>query len=150
MEIRVSGHQVDTGEALRAHVQERLSVIADKYFSRAISATVTFGRGPHDHAFTCDIVAHVMQGVIFKGSGEAADAHPAFDQAAERIEKQLRRHMRRLKDHHGTPAREEAFAAAGTDSGYVPFDGEDDDAEPIDMVYRRGGETAGWVEPQRD
>lgn len=101
MEIRVSGHQVDTGEALKQHVRDRLTAIAGKHFSRALSAHVTFGKGPHDHAFTCDIVAHVMQGVILKGSGEAAEAHPAFEQAAERTEKQLRRHMRRLKDHHG-------------------------------------------------
>lgn len=100
MEIRVSGHQVDTGEALKQHVQDRMSGIAGKYFERAISAHVTFGKGPHDHAFTCDIVAHIMQGVIFKGSGKGAEAHPAFDQAAEHVEKQLRRHMRRLKDRH--------------------------------------------------
>jgi ribosomal subunit interface protein len=148
MEIRVSGHQVDTGEALRAHVQERLATIADKYFSRAISATVTFGRGPHDHAFTCDIVAHVMQGVLLKGSGEAAEAHPAFDQAAERVEKQLRRHMRRLKDRHGTPFREEAFAESGNGSDYSDDSG--DEAAPIDMVYRRGEAATGWAEPQRD
>lgn len=100
MEIRVSGHQLDTGEALRQRVQERISAIADKYYERAISAHVTFGKGPHDHAFTCDIVSHVMHGVIFKGSGQASDAHPAFEQAADRIEKQLRRYMRRIKDRH--------------------------------------------------
>jgi ribosomal subunit interface protein len=131
MEIRVSGHQVDTGEALRAHVQDRLSVIADKYFARAISANVTFGRGPHDHAFTCDIVAHVMQGVILKGSGQAADAHPAFDQAADRIEKQLRRYMRRLKDRNGV-SQAEALAEMTADAGYTVFDVGDADAEPAD------------------
>ena len=103
MEIRVSGHQVDTGEALKQHVRDRLTAIADKYFPRALSAQVTFGKGPHDHAFTCDIVAHVMQGVIMKSEGKAAAAHPAFDQAAERIDKQLRRHTRRLKDRHTEP-----------------------------------------------
>jgi ribosome-associated translation inhibitor RaiA len=46
MDIRVSGHQIDTGEALRGHVDGRLHAIADKYFSRAISAQVTFGKGP--------------------------------------------------------------------------------------------------------
>jgi ribosomal subunit interface protein len=131
MEIRVSGHQVDTGEALRDHVQERLSVIADKYFARAISAQVTFGRGPHDHAFTCDIVAHVMQGVILKGSGQAADAHPAFDQAADRIEKQLRRYMRRLKDRNGV-SQAEALAEMTADAGYTVFDVGDAEAEPAD------------------
>ena len=130
MEIRVSGHRVDTGEALRGHVQDRLSAIADKYFARAISAQVTFGKGPHDHAFTCDIIAHVMQGVILKGSGEASDAHPAFDQAADRIEKQLRRYMRRLKDRN-SPAPSEALAIAA-DAAYTVFDVGGDESEPID------------------
>src|SRR4051812_10761647 len=47
MDIRVSGHQIDTGEALRGQVDSRLHAIADKYFSRAISAQVTFGKGPY-------------------------------------------------------------------------------------------------------
>jgi ribosomal subunit interface protein len=99
MDIRVSGHQVDTGEALRAHVDTRLTAIADKYFSRAISAQVTFGKGPHDHGFTVEIVAYVPQGVVLKSSERAADAHAAFDAASDKIEKQLRRYTRRLKDH---------------------------------------------------
>jgi len=40
MDIRVAGHQVDTGEALRSHVSDRLSAIADRYFSRAVAANV--------------------------------------------------------------------------------------------------------------
>lgn len=127
MDIRVSGHQVDTGEALRQHVQERMEGIAEKYFSRALSANVTFGRGPHDHAFTCDIVSHVMQGVILKGSGNAAEAHRAFDQAADRIEKQLRRYMRRLKDRSGAGAG--AYAAADDDASYTVFDAPADEEE---------------------
>jgi ribosomal subunit interface protein len=131
MEILVSGHQVDTGDALKTHVDERMTGIADKYFARAISAQVTFGKGPHDHAFTCNIVAHVMQGVVLKGSGQAADAHPAFDQAAERIEKQLRRYMRRLKDRSGA-AQAALVADIGADASYTVFDAGDDEAEPAD------------------
>jgi ribosomal subunit interface protein len=131
MEVRVSGHQVDTGEALRSHVQDRMNGIADKYFSRAISATVTFGKGPHDHSFTCDIVAHVMQGVILKGSGQAMEAHPAFDQAAERVEKQLRRYMSRLKDRHGAAAAA-ALEEIPADAAYRVFDVGDAEEEPAD------------------
>jgi ribosomal subunit interface protein len=98
MDIRVSGHQVDTGDALRSHVDDRLQGIAAKYFSRALSAHVTFGKGPHDHGFGCDIIAHVMQGVVLKGSGSAVTAHLAFDGAADKIERQLRRYKHRLKD----------------------------------------------------
>ena len=99
MDIRVSGHQLETGDALRTHVESRLGGIADKYFSKALSAQATVGRAPHDK-FSCDIIVHVMQGLILKGRSEASDAHLAFDGAAEKIEKQLRRYMRRLQDRH--------------------------------------------------
>ncbi len=100
MDIRVSGHQVDAGAAFREHVQTRLGAIAEKYFSRAISAHVTLSAGPHGD-FVVDIVMHVMADLILKGQGRAQAAHPAFDGAADRIDKQLRRYMRRLKDRHG-------------------------------------------------
>lgn len=130
MDIRVSGHQIDTGEALRGHVDGRLHAIADKYFSRAISAQVTFGKGPYDHSFTCDIVAHVPQGVVLKGGAGAADAHAAFDQAADRIEKQLRRYKRRLKDRHTQSAHAESVAdAVAAYTVFAPPPGEE---EPVD------------------
>lgn len=132
MEIRVSGHQVETGDALRHHVEERMSAIADKYFERALSVHATFGRGPHDHAFTCDIVAHVMQGLILKGSGDAQSAHPAFDQAADRIEKQLRRYMRRLKDRHSASGDRNGRAIADADAAYTVFAPADEEEPPAD------------------
>jgi ribosomal subunit interface protein len=132
MDIRVSGHQVDTGEALRAHVDNRLTAIADKYFSRAISAQVTFGKGPHDHGFTVEVVAYVPQGVVLKSSDRAADAHAAFDAAADKIDKQLRRYSRRLKDRQA-PTPEETAEELPANADYRVFqtlDGEDE--EPAD------------------
>jgi ribosomal subunit interface protein len=127
MDIRVSGHQVDTGEALRTHVIDRLNGIADKYFSRTISAQTTFGKGPHDNRFTCDIVAHVTNGLVMKASGMGADARPAFDEAAGKIEKQLRRYSTRLKDHSGaTPAN-----GIADNAGYTVFDAGREEAEEI-------------------
>ena len=128
MDIRVSGHQIDTGESLRGQVDERLHAIADKYFSRAISAQVTFGKGPYDHSFTCDIVAHVPQGVVLKGSGAAALAPTAFEAAADRIEKQLRRYKRRLKDRHA----QGLHAAAEADASYTVFAPPPEEEEPVD------------------
>lgn len=124
MDIRVSGHQIDTGEALRTEVGGRLSAIADKFFARTVSAQVTFGKGPFDHSFTCDIVAHVPQGVVLKGHGGAADAHAAFGQAADRIERQLRRYKRRLKDRHAQSVHAEAI-----DASYTIFAAPADDEE---------------------
>ena len=131
MEIRVSGHQIDTGESLRSHVETRLGAIADKYFSRAISAQVTFGKGPYDHSFTCDIVAHVPQGVVLKGRGGGAEAHGAFDQSADRIEKQLRRYKNRLKDRHAQSIHAESVAGA-IEAGYTVFAPPPEEEEPVD------------------
>lgn len=124
MDIRISGHQVETGEALKDHVETRLQAVADKYFSRAISAQVTFGKGPHDAGFGCDIVVHVMQGLVLKGRHEAHDAHRSFEGAAEKIEKQLRRYMRRLKDRNAGEAQALAESVAYdnfANAGYTLF-----------------------------
>lgn len=131
MDIRVSGHQIDTGEALKTHVTTRLKTTVDKYFPRALSAHATFAPAPHS-AFRCDIVCHVMAGLILKGHGEAQDAHIALDQAAERIDKQLRRYMRRLKDRHEQTAAAEAQRTAAVvvngieDASYTVFEGAED------------------------
>ena len=121
MDIRVSGHQVDTGGALQTQVNERLQGIADKYFSRAISSHATFGKGPHDHGFTCDIVMHVMQGLVLKSSNTGNEANGAFDGAADRIDKQLRRYTRRLKDRQNGAVNALAEEGAYDNAGYTLF-----------------------------
>lgn len=122
MDVRVSGHQVDTGESLREHASRRLSEISEKYFSRAVGANVTFGRGPNND-FTCDILAPVAQGVVLKASHRAQEAQIAFNGAADRIEKQLRRYVRRLKDHKAESAEYVENA------GYTVFSAANEDHE---------------------
>jgi ribosomal subunit interface protein len=117
MDIRVSGHQMDTGEALQSHANQRLTAIVDKYFSRALSSHVTFGRAPAG-GFRCDIIMHVMHNLVLKATGAAQDAHLALDQAAEKIDKQLRRYKRRLKDRH----EQSAHAMAQEEAAYTIFE----------------------------
>lgn len=132
MDIRISGHRVDTGAALRSHVTDRLSAVADRYFDRAVSSQVTFGKGPHDHSFTCDVVLRVPQSVVLKGTGQAASAHPAFDQAAERIETQLRRYKNRLKDRSAATSAAARREQAELDAGYTIFAALPAGQEPVD------------------
>ncbi|MHA6318547.1 ribosome hibernation-promoting factor, HPF/YfiA family [Altererythrobacter sp. CAU 1778] len=122
MDIRVSGHQVETGAALQEHATDRLNDIVEKYFSRATSANVTIGKAP-THAFKCDMVMHVTQGLVLKSHGEAHDAHQAVDKAAEKIEKQLRRYKRRLKDRH----EQAIFAEQEEEAAYTVFAGRGED-----------------------
>ena len=126
MDIRVSGHQMDTGAALQDHVEDRLNSIVEKYFSRALSSTVTFGKAPAG-AFSCDIVTHVTHGLILKGHGAAHDAHFALDDAATKIEKQLRRYKRRLKDRH----EQATHAVKQEDAAYTVFALPDQEEEEV-------------------
>jgi ribosomal subunit interface protein len=98
VDVRVADHQVDTSESVHQYAQERMAEITQKYFSRAVGANVTFGRAA-DNGFTCDIVAPVLQGIVLKASHSAREPQMAFNGAADRIEKQLRRYMGRLKEH---------------------------------------------------
>jgi ribosomal subunit interface protein len=132
MDIRVSGHQVETGDALKTLVTERLQGIADKYFSRAISSQVTFGKGPHDNGFTCDIVMHVMQGLVLKGTNSGMEAHGAFNGAADRIDKQLRRYTRRLKDRQNGDVIALAETGAYDNAGYTLFQDAAEEEEPAE------------------
>ena len=123
MDVRVAGHRVDTGETLREHAQRRVAEITGKYFSRSVGANVTFGRGPNND-YTCDIVAPVVQGVVLKASHSGREPEIAFNGAADRIEKQLRRYTNRLKDHKV----DEAAQAYVENAGYTIFSGGNEEA----------------------
>jgi ribosomal subunit interface protein len=97
VQITVSGKQVDLSDALRVRVSDHLDTIAGKYFDHALEANVTFSRARS--FFTCDINVHAGRGLTLRGEGEAADAHGAFDDAAEHIAKRLRRYRRRVNEH---------------------------------------------------
>ena len=98
MQITVSGKQIDVGAALRAHVENNIVAAVSKYFDRPVDAHVVFSRRGHE--FTCDSSVHLPTGLTAQAHGQSSDVYAAFEQATDRIEKQLRRHKRRLKDHH--------------------------------------------------
>lgn len=109
MQISVKGKQLDVGDALRRHVVDSMEAIAGKYFSRPIEGTVVIAR--EAHLFRADISAHVGRGILLQAHGEAGEAYAAFDQGLERIAKRLRRHKRRLRNHHR--GAEAAIGASG-------------------------------------
>jgi len=113
MQLSVSGKHMDVGDSLRAHVDERLSSAVGKYFDRAIDAMVQFSKARH--LYRSDISVHAGRGIRVQAHGEADDIQAAFDAAAERVEKRLRRYHRRLTDHHAEKFDiETAFAATQT------------------------------------
>jgi ribosomal subunit interface protein len=99
MQLTVTGKQVDVGDALRQHVEAELESLLRKYFKTAIEANAVFGR--EAHLIRADISLHVGRGMVINSAAAAPEHYIAFDAAAERLGKQLRRYKRRLRDYHG-------------------------------------------------
>jgi ribosomal subunit interface protein len=100
MNLTVNGKGIDVGEALRTYVAEGLDRMFEKYFSNPIEATVTFSK--QGYRFHATVSVHVGRGILMQAEDDGGDAYAAFDITAETIAKRLRRHKRRLRDHHRT------------------------------------------------
>ena len=102
MSFRVSGKNIDIGEALRTRVNARIAEATGKYFDGGFSGHVTVGK--EGFGFRTECVIHLDSGIMLEAEAVAADAYASAEQAAIRIEKRLRRYKRRLKDHQSARA----------------------------------------------
>jgi len=100
MQVQVTGIHLDVGDALRGHVIERLEASVGKYFDRPVDGHVTLSKQGHEYRTDCAV--HLSSGMRLNAQARATEIYACFDAAAERLEKQLRRYKRRLKDHHNS------------------------------------------------
>jgi ribosomal subunit interface protein len=135
MQLSVTGKQTEIGEALRRHIEGSLGSILDKYFKTAIEAHVFVSK--EAHLSRAEISIHIGRGIVVNARASASEAYLAFDAAAERLAKQLRRYKRRLRDHHakgrepagaGERAMDYVLAPIGEEEGEAA-EAERDDAE---------------------
>jgi ribosomal subunit interface protein len=98
MRIQVTGRQIELGDALRTRITDDLAKGVEKYFSRATEGVVTVGK--NGVGFEVDCLVHLSSGISLQAQGHGGDAHAAFDDALEKLEKRVRRYKRRLKNHH--------------------------------------------------
>ena len=99
MPLRVSGRNISIGAALSQQISDRVEEATSKYFHGGYSGQATVGKDGFGYRTEC--VLHLDSGAMLEAEGMAADAYESAAQASERIEKQLRRYKRRLKDHQG-------------------------------------------------
>ena len=109
MGLRISGKNLDIGDAFRVHAKERLTAALSKYFDGGFGGQVMLERdGP---GFRTGCTLHLDTGIVLQATGRAQEPHQSLDIAADRIEKRLRRYKRRLKDHRPS-TRDETLPAA--------------------------------------
>jgi ribosomal subunit interface protein len=132
MRYQISGKQIDIGEALQIHVKGELDGILSKYAGRPTEAYVVFSKSAHE--YVCESVVHLSTGLNAQATGKATEIYAAFDASSEKMDKQLRRYKRRLKDHHKERSQPVELSDAGSyilESREETEDSAQDDATPI-------------------
>lgn len=129
MKLQISGQQIDIGDALRGHVRDSLQSTVEKYAGRPTGANVVFSRD--GHRFVCESDVHLSSGMNVQSRGIADEIYAAFEAGEAKMEKQLRRYKRRLKDHHKERTTPVEFAEAGS---YILAQPDDSEAEQSDAT----------------
>lgn len=104
MGLRISGKQMEVGDAFRTRIDGRVGEIVSKYFDGGFSGHVVMERSGSRFAGDCTI--HLDTGMTLQATGQAQEAIAAFEAAADRLEKRLRRYKRRLKSHTNSAGNE--------------------------------------------
>ena len=131
MQLSVTGKQTEIGEALRRHIEGSLGSILDKYFKTAIEAHVIVSK--EAHLSRAEISIHIGRGIVVNARAAASDAYLAFDAAAERLAKQLRRYKRRLRDHHAKGREPAGGSEQAMDYVLAPIEEEEAAGEEAEM-----------------
>ncbi len=126
MSLRISGKNLDVGEALRGQAEERVAAAVSKYYEGGYQGHVTVDKD--GSAFRTDGVLHLSSGITLEASATAHDPYASLDKMAERIEKRLRRYKRRLKDRSSANGRDvgieiPSYVIAAPDDDVEDFDG---------------------------
>jgi ribosomal subunit interface protein len=125
MQLTVTGKQIDTGDALRRHVEASLGSILGKYFKTAIEAHVVFSK--EAHLTRAEVSIRIGRGIMVNAGFAALEIQAAFDAAADRIAKQMRRYKRRLRDHHAKVREHSAPGERARDYVLAPYAEETED-----------------------
>ena len=112
MRYQITGKQIDIGEALQTHVQTELGSVIDKYAQRPTDAIVVFSKSAHE--FICESTVHLSTGLTAQAKAKATEIYAAFDACGEKMDKQLRRYKRRLKNHHQDRSRPVELSGASS------------------------------------
>ena len=121
MRYQITGKHLDVGDALRSYVTDAMQSVVEKYAERPIDASIVFSKRGHE--FRCEATVHLSTGLTAQAHASANEVYAAFDLCCEKLEKQLRRYKRRLKDHH----KERAQPVEAIGATYYVMSGEQDD-----------------------
>jgi len=99
MQIKVSGSNMEVGQALTSFVEEHLAKDVTKYFDKAIRADVHFSKEKLLFKSLITVNEGVKGGIIVKSNAQAGDSYSAFMESLQKAVAQLRRYKDRIKNY---------------------------------------------------
>ena len=128
MTLRVSGKNMDVGDALRGKAEEHFASVVGKYFDGGYDGHLTLT--PDGIGFRADCVVHLDSGAVLQASAQGGDATSAYEIMAVNIEKRLRRYNRKLKQHRRGNGSDDTTAQYTVFGASDAFDELDEDYAP--------------------
>jgi putative sigma-54 modulation protein len=104
MEITVTFRRMEPTESLRAYAEEKLGKIK-KFLDFPVEAHVVLSVEKFRHI--ADVTLNV-NGIRIKGVEETEDMYSAIDQVMDKIEKQVKRHLSKIREHRSENIKGEA------------------------------------------
>ncbi len=95
MKLSIAGLHVDTGDTLKAHIEEKLSQLTN-IFSQIHEADVSLKKD--GHKFVAEITLFAS-GLNMRAAGEGADLYLATDDACSKLLKQIDKYKGRMNKH---------------------------------------------------
>jgi len=170
MRYQISGKQIDVGEALQTHVKAELGEVVEKYAQRPTECVVVFSRSTYE--YVCEAVIHLSTGLTAQAKGHAAEIYAAFESCREKMDKQLRRYKRRIRNHHSNRSGPVEFGGAASYilaatmetkipsitvgeavmqmelAGQKMLVFRNEGHGGVNVVYRREDGNIGWIDPR--
>jgi putative sigma-54 modulation protein len=94
MDITVTFRHMEPSESLRTYAEEKLSKIK-KYLDAPLEAHVVLGVEKFRN--TADVTLRV-NGTMIKGAEETEDMYSAVDQVMDKLEKQVKKHLSKIRE----------------------------------------------------
>lgn len=98
MSLQVTGKNIDAGTAYKTYIEEKIQQSLEKYIGGEIDGHIRLEKERSQFRTTCSI--RMPTGMMLEAHGDGGDAYSSADAAMEKLEKRVRRHKRRLKNHH--------------------------------------------------
>ena len=127
MTLRVSGKNMDVGEALRTRAETQIDTTARKYFDGGYNGHLTLE--PEGFGFHAMASMHLDSGPVLQVEGFGGDAISAFEELSLNLEKRLRRYNRKLKAHRRPAASGTGEDTLTAQSYVLAGDGGDDELD---------------------